>query len=166
MSATYTVPDTFSATDVSAVMRRVTAEFVMIAQSTGAITEAKAREWAHDVEALAQGGYLKAVDLTLLTGGAFGTEVLATRYTVDTASGDIATSRPGGVMWPRVHDVYLRIVLSHTGTYDATARARMKSKLKETWSRSDTDISHQQLVAAGGRSFVSSTFGMHRQDFC
>ena len=165
MSASYTVPDTFTAVDVSAVMRRVTAEFVMIAQSTGAITETKAREWAYDVEALAQAGYLKAVDLTLLTGGDYRMEVLATRYTVNTASGDIATSRPGGVMWPRVDDAYLRIVLFHTGTYDTAARARMQPKLKISWSSTNADTSHLHLAATGGRSFVSAAFGMQRQDF-
>lgn len=165
MSVSYTAPDTFTAIDISAVMRRVTADFVMMAQSTGAITEATARQWAHDVEVLVQAGYLKAVDLTLLTGGCYGTEVLATRYIVNTTSGDIATSRPGGVMWPRVDDAYLRIILFHTSTYDDTARARMQPKLKISWSPSDADTSHPQLAVTGGRSFVSAAFGMQRQDF-
>ena len=41
----------------------------MIAQSSGAITEACAHDYAHDVELLAKEGYLKSVDLTLLQQG-------------------------------------------------------------------------------------------------
>src|ERR1700716_2644033 len=93
--------ETFSYTnaDVEAVARRFTADLVMIAQSSGAITEAKAREYAHDVEALAKKGFLEKVDVTLLSGLV---EMRAVQYTVNTTSGDLTMSRPGGVMWPQV----------------------------------------------------------------
>ena len=45
--------------DIETVVRRFKADLVMIAQSTGAFTEAKARDYAHDVEVLAKEGYLK-----------------------------------------------------------------------------------------------------------
>jgi hypothetical protein len=102
---------TYTITDIETVVRRFTANIAMIAQSSGAITEAKAREYAHDVEALAKKDYLEKVDLTLFSGAV---EICATQYVVDTSAGDIAMSRPGGVMWPRVPDPYLRIVLSYT----------------------------------------------------
>jgi hypothetical protein len=70
MTNTATASETYSYTtaDVETVARRFTADLVMIAQSSGAITEEKAREYAHDVEALAKNGFLDKVDITLLSG--------------------------------------------------------------------------------------------------
>ena len=64
-----------------------------------AMTEEKAGEYAHDIEVLAKGGYLKYVDVTLFSNGV---EVRAARYNVNTEAGDLTSSRPGGVLWPRV----------------------------------------------------------------
>ncbi|XSC42699.1 hypothetical protein ACF1BQ_031060 [Bradyrhizobium sp. RDT10] len=41
----------------------------------------------------------------------------AAQYTVNTASGDLTMTPPGGVMWPKVEKLYLRIVLSHTSEH-------------------------------------------------
>jgi hypothetical protein len=108
MSYSATASETYSYTnvDVETVARRFTADLVMIAQSSGAITEAQAREYAHDVEALAKKGFLRKADITLLSNSV---EQRAVQYTVNTASGDLTMSRPGGVMWPRVANPYLRI---------------------------------------------------------
>ena len=46
MSSTATTTYTYSVTDVEIVMRRFTADIVMIATSSGAITEEKARTYA------------------------------------------------------------------------------------------------------------------------
>jgi hypothetical protein len=48
--------DTYSytLTDIETVVRRFTADIVMIAQSSGAVSEAKARDYAHDVEGARQ----------------------------------------------------------------------------------------------------------------
>jgi hypothetical protein len=134
MSSTVTATYTYTTADVETVVRRFTADIVMMAQSSGAITEAKAREYAHDVEALAKKGYLAKVDLTLLSGT---TEVRATQYLVSTAAGDLTMSRPGGVLWPRVASPDFRIILSYT---DAT------------------------LVASASRDYASNGWGMQRKD--
>jgi Bacterial HORMA domain family 1 len=164
MTYSATASETYSYTtaDVEAVARRFTADLVMIAQSSAAITEERAREYAHDVEALAKKGFLEKVDLTLLSGGI---ELRATQYTVNTASGDLTMSRPGGVMWPRVANAYLRIVLFPTDDYTLTQRAAMSGKLKINWSPTSDDTSHAALKAAGGRDYASNAFGMQRKDF-
>ena len=153
---------TYTITDIETVVKRFTADIVMIAQSSGAITEAKAREYAHDVEALAKNNYLEKVDLTLFSGTV---EIRATQYLVDTSAGDLAMSRPGGVMWPRVPDPYLRIVLSYTDAYDGAAREAMKRKLRINWTSTDADTSHSHLMRSGGRSYASSGWGMRRRDY-
>lgn len=162
----YTVAETrsytYTVTDIETVLRRFTADIVMIAQSSGAITEAKARDYAHDVEALAKKDYLEKVDLTLFSGAI---EICATQYVIDTSAGDLTMCRPGGVMWPRVHDPYLRIVLSYTDAYDATAREAMKGKLRINWTPTDADTSHSSLTQSGGRSYASNGWGMQRMDY-
>ena len=162
----YTVDETqsftYTITDIETVMRRFTADIVMIAQSSGAITEAEARDYAHDIEALAKKGYLKKVDLTLFSGTV---EIRATQYVVDSSAGDLAMSRPGGVMWPRVHDPHLRVVLTHTDNYDAAAKETMKNKLRIYWTPTNADTSHSRLTQSGGRSYASNGWGMQRRDY-
>lgn len=161
---TYTGSETYTYTiaDIETVVRRFTADLVMIAQSSGSITEAKAHQYAHDVELLAKNGYLKRVDLTLLSGT---TEIMATQYTVNTAAGSFSMSRPGGVLWPRIPNATLRIILSYTDEYDPAARETLKGKLKIAWVPSAADTSHCTLTSTGGRDYASNAWGMQRKDF-
>src|SRR5262245_12194396 len=138
MSSTATATHTFTNVDIEKVVRRFRADVTMIAQSTVAITEQPARQYAEDVEALSKGGYLKKVDLTLLDGNE---EVAATVYTVNTAGEALTSSLPGGVLWPRVRDPSLRIILSYTDTYTETARLTMKPKLNINWTPTTADTS-------------------------
>lgn len=162
MSYTSTTTETYSVTDIQTVMRRVTADIVMIAGSTGAVSEEKAREWGHDIEVLAKNGYLKAVDLTLFSGNS---EVNAVRYDVNRESGALSTSRPGGVLWPRVNLPNLQIILMYTAEYNDLARSKMKGKLRVSWVPSNADTSHSKLKSTSGRNYVSNTYGMQRKDF-
>ncbi|KQV96661.1 hypothetical protein [Pelomonas sp. Root1237] len=162
MSSTSTTTETYSVADIEIVMRRVTADLVMIASSTGAITEQKARDWGHDIELLAKNGYLKKVDLTLLS---FGVEQKATCFEVNVASGELTMSRPGGVMWPQVPNPVLRITISHTSAYDAAAQAKLAPKLNINWVESTADTSHRTLAASANRDYASNGYGMQRKDF-
>lgn len=162
MSATYAATQTYSVADVEIVMRRVSADLLMIASSTQAITEATAKDWAHDIELLAKQGYLHWVDLTLLANGE---EVQATRYVVNTESGELTSSRPGGVLWPRLTGATLRIVVSHTDAYDQAAQDRTRSKLRISWVPSTVDTSHATLTSSAGRDYASNGFGMQRKDY-
>lgn len=160
MSQTATA--TYTTTDIEKVVRRATTDLVMIADSSGAITADKARDYGHDIELLAKSGYLKMVDVTLLSAGI---EKRAVRYEVNTASGGLTSSRPGGVLWPKVPSPYLRLVLSYTSAYDDAARAKMAGKLKIGWSPTDADTSHGGLAASGGRDYASNSYGMQRRDW-
>jgi hypothetical protein len=161
-AATITDTETYSVADIEIVMRRFSADIVMIATSSAAITETKARDYAHDVELLAKAGYLETVDLTLLSGAV---EVKASRYEVNTSSGALTMSRPGGVLWPRVADPNFRIVLSYTDAYNAAARERMRGKLKIGWVPSNADTSHSGLKLSGGRDYASNGWGLQRKDY-
>lgn len=162
MTYAATASYTYSTVDIETVVRRFTADIVMIAQSSGAISEAQARDYAHDVEELAKKGYLKQVDLTLLS---CSTEVRATQYVVNTAAGDLTMSRPGGVLWPRVINPDFRIILSYTDLYTPTARVAIKGKLRINWVPTIVDTSHAALSSSGGRNYASNGWGMQRKDF-
>jgi hypothetical protein len=161
-TASSTVTDTYSVADVEVVMRRVYADLVMIASSSRAITEVTAMDYAHDIEALAKEGFLKKVDLTLMSSGA---ELRALRYDVDTDSGSLTTNRPGGVMWPKVDGANLRIVLSYTDAYTAAEKEKMRSKLRVNWTPTTVDTSHSTLSQSASRDYASNAYGMRRKDF-
>ena len=162
MTATRTASATYTAVDIENVVRRVTADLVMIAGSTGAISEVDARNYGHDIELLAKAGYLKSVDATLFSGEV---EVRAMRYEVNTESGNLTASRPGGALWPRVANPVLRIVIYYTDAYTDAARAGMSGKLLISWTPTTADTSHASLTANGGRDYVSKGFGMQRKDW-
>lgn len=162
MTYTATASYTYTTADIETVVRRFTADIVMIAQSSAAISEDTARNYAHDVEELSKKGYLKKVDVTLLSGGV---EIQAAQYTVNTSAGDLTMSRPGNAKWPRVASPHLRIVLSYTDSYTWAAEAAMKSKLKINWTPTIADTSHRSLKASGGRDYASNGWGMQRKDF-
>lgn len=162
MSSTYTSTSTYSVVDVENVVRRFSADIVMIANSTAALTESKARTYAKDIEALAKNGYLSSVDVTLLRDGK---ELKAVRYDVTTEAGSLNTSRPGGVMWPREPSGWIRVTIWHTSSYDDAAREKMKGKLENSWGPSTDDTSHSGLRQQGSRDYASGGFGMQRKDF-
>jgi hypothetical protein len=161
MTSTYATTETYSVVDVEKVVRSIRADLLMIASSSKAMTEEKAKQYAHDIEVLAKGDYLAFADLTLLDSSE--KEVAACRFDVVTkdASG---TSRPG-VMWPATPDGRVRIVLSYTTKYTDQAREEVKPDLKIGWVRSTDDISHSALTAAEGRAYSSNGYGANRKDY-
>lgn len=153
---------TYTTVDVENVVRRVKADLIMIAESTGAWTASKTADYAHDIEVLAKAGYLAWVDVTLMQSGS---ELKATRFHVDEESGSLTASRPGGVLWPRIPGANLRIIISYTDAYTAAAREATKGKLKIGWTTNFDDTSHSHLSSAGGRNYVSNAYGMQRKDW-
>lgn len=153
---------TFTQEDVAKVVRRFTSDLRMIAESSKSMTEAKAAQYGHDVEYLAQRGYLKMVDVTLLSAGA---EVKAVQYVVQVGSTDLTPSKPGGVLWPEVSQPILRIILSYTSEYTAAVKEKTLPNLKIGWVSTDASTAHVSLKESGGRDYSSNAFGVARKDF-
>jgi hypothetical protein len=162
MSQTRTASATYTTMDIENVVRRMKADLAMIADSTGAWTAQQAADYAYDIEVLAKAGYLAWVDVTLLQ---YGIELKAVRFDVDTDAGALTTSRPGGVLWPRVSGANLRIVISYTDAYTSEAREATRKKLKIGWTTSYDDTSHSSLNSSGGRNYASNAYGMQRKDW-
>ena len=153
---------TFTQEDVAKVVRRFTSDLRMIAESSKSMTEAKAAQYGHDVEYLAQRGYLKMVDVTLLSAGA---EVKAVQYVVQVGCTDLTPSKPGGVLWPEVSQPFLRIILSYTSDYTAAVKEKTLPNLKIGWVSTDASTAHVSLKESGGRDYSSNAFGVARKDF-
>ncbi len=162
MSTTNTQTTSFTTADVENVMRRITADLVMIASSSKAICETKARDYAYDIEYLAQKGYLKWVDITLFDGDE---EERATRFDFVTGADASGAARPGGVRWPQVGDPRLQLVISYTDAYTSEARTVTQPKLRTNWTPTTADTSHSSLQASGQRGYSSNGFGVERKDF-
>lgn len=162
MSSTSTSSYTYTTTDIEKVVRRLRADLKMIAQNSGGMTETEASEYSDDIELLAKNGFLKKVDVTLMSGSQ---EVRAAVYTVNDAGGGLSAANPGGVFWPRVDSPHVRLVISYSDKYTTDERARLKEKLKVNWSPTSADTSHSELKAAGGRDYMSNGWAMQRKDF-
>uniref|UniRef100_A6W315 Bacterial HORMA domain-containing protein n=1 Tax=Marinomonas sp. (strain MWYL1) TaxID=400668 RepID=A6W315_MARMS len=161
MTYSSTTTSTYTTTDVEAVMRRITADLVMIAASTGAITETFARNYANDIELLATNGYLDYVDLTLMSNGV---ELRATQFHVN-ESGELTNDRPGDARWPKVPGATLRIILSCLDTYDQAAEQKLSGKMKNSWSPTSDDMGHSGLTRKDGREYSSNGYGIQRRDY-
>jgi len=162
---TTTITETYTVTDIEKVIRNIKADLFMIADSTGAISRAEAGNYASDFEALAKKDYLAYVDLTLLNSW---TEVKAVRYTVNKNSGELTTSRPGGVLWPKVDYPNLRVVINYTDKFKQLTREEEKAvrdKLTINWVPSTADISHSTLQSESGRNYTSNAYGITRKDY-
>jgi hypothetical protein len=159
MSATATQTTTYSVSDIENVMRRFTADFYMIAESTEAMSRDRVSEFCHDLTLMAKEGYLEYVDLILYS---LGTKVQASRYVVNTDAGGLQGERPGGNPWPKVLLPTLRVVISHTAKWDTQPIDR--KRLKINWSPCASD-SHADLKSGGGRNYVSNGYGLERKDY-
>ena len=162
MSTTNSQTTSFTTVDVENVMRRITADLVMIASSSKAITETKARDYAHDIELLAKKGYVEWVDITLFDGDE---EERATRFDFVAGASASGTDRPGGVRWPQVTNPRLQLVISYTDAYTSEAKAAMQPKLRINWKPTDANTSHTSLQTSGQRGYSSNGFGVERKDF-
>lgn len=162
MSQTRTSSSTYTVADIENVVRRAKADLTMIAESTQAWTSEQTGNYLHDIETLAKNGYLAWFDVTLLS---YGVEQKAVRFDVNVEAGSLTTSRPGGVLWPKVAGANLRIVLGYTDAYTTAAREAIRPKLKIGWVPSHADTSHSSLSSCGGRDYASNSYGMQRKDW-
>lgn len=161
MSSSYTQTTSYTVADIENVLRTIRTDLVMIASSSGAITEDKAREYAADVEMLVKNSYLRTVDITLMVGT---TEFRAAKYSF--VDGDATgAARAGGVRWPRHEGAWLRIILSYTSAYTGEVKEKFSPRLKIKWVPSSEDTTQMSLNSSGGRSYSSNGFGADRKDF-
>ena len=160
--ATASYSYSYTETDVEEVARSFLADLKMIANSTRAQIETWAEESAHDIELFCKHGLLAAVDITLEDGFQ---EIKAVRYEVNVDSGQLKSTRPGGVMWPGTLANPGLVITLIFRTNQAYTNALRLPGLRHSWAPSNRDTSHSSLNGVGGRNYVSGAFGFQRKDF-
>ncbi|MBS7827424.1 hypothetical protein J7624_09740 [Wohlfahrtiimonas chitiniclastica] len=164
MSSSYssTNSSTYTVADVEKVVRSIKADLIMIASSTRAMTEEKAKKYAHDIELLAKNDFLSKVDVTLMSSSS--SEIRAIQYIFQTENA-LGTERPGGVMWPHTPNGRIRIILSHTSKYRNEPEKASKLPLEISWVSTTENTNHSSLTASGERGYSSNGFGANRSDY-
>src|SRR5271170_4316684 len=98
MMYTETQSQTFTIADIGKVIDCFAADLDMNSQSTALLTRDLVKQYAADVKAIAQKGYLLEANIVLRD--AAGNVMRAAKYEVNTEAGSLVASRPGNNRWP------------------------------------------------------------------
>jgi Bacterial HORMA domain family 1 len=161
MSSTETLTQTYTIADIGKVIDCFAADLDMTSQSTGLLTRDKVKQYASDVKAKAQKGYL--VEANIVLKDAAGNVVRAAKYEVSTDAASLTASRPGNNLWPATPGGELSVVLRNSQKWsDLTdsQRTAFNETLSISWVSSSTDISFPALTRSADRNYVSNGWGV------
>ena len=158
MMYTETQSQTFTIADIGKVIDCFAADLDMNAQSTGLLTRDLVKQYAADVKAMAQKGYLLEANIVLRD--AAKNVIRAAKYEVSTDASSLTAHRPGNNLWPRTPGGDLTVVVQYSEKWrDLTdsQRTAFCQTLGTTWSSSSTDLSFPSLP--GQRIAITSAMG-------
>jgi hypothetical protein len=166
MSYTESSTQTYTIADIGKVIDCFAADLDMTSQSTSLLRRDLVKQYASDVKAMAQSGYLLEANIVLkdLTG-----EVIrAAKYEVSTDAGSLTASRPGNNRWPATPKGDLSVVVRKSQKWrDLTDSQRQAFgwTLSTTWTTSSTDLSFPALTRSADRNYVSNGWGVTKSVF-
>lgn len=161
MSYSESLTETYSIADIGKVIDCVAADLDMNSQSTGLLTRDQVKNYAADVKALAQKGYL--VEANIVLHNSSGEPIRAAKYAVSTDASTLTAQRPGNNRWPRTPSGELSIVIRYSQKWhDLTdaQRAAFNQTLSTEWTTSNTDLSFPSLTRSADRNYVSHGWGV------
>lgn len=161
MSYSESLTETYSVADIGEVIDCVAADLDMNSQSTGLLTRDQVKNYAADVKALAQKGYL--VEANIVLHDASGQPIRAAKYEVSTDASTLTAQRPGNNRWPRTPSGHLNIVVQYSQKWlnlSDGQRAAFKQTLSTGWTTSNTDLSFPTLMRSADRNYVSNGWGV------
>jgi len=161
----------FPVEHIRTVAQRMTQDLKTIASSDDVrlvcrISDSQIARVCHDIELLAEKGYLHCVDVSVLTLGlGKKVELKAYRFDVNTATPKIRSNRPNGVFLSTLaeEEPTLRIVLKYTAQYTRTAQVELEAQLQSSWQAAYSDISHAELRADIDRDYSSHGYAIQRK---
>lgn len=161
----------FPVEHIRSVAQRMTQDLKTIASSDDVrlvcrISDSQIARVCHDIELLAEKGYLHCVDVSVLTLGlGKKVELKAYRFDVNTATPKVRSNRPNGVFLSTQaeDEPTLRIVLKYTAQYTRAAQIELEAELKNSWQAAYSDISHSQLRADIDRDYSSHGYAIQRK---
>ena len=161
MSYTESLTQTYTIADVGKVIDCFAADLDMTSQSTGLLTRDLVKQYASDVKAKAQKGYLLEVNIVLKDTA--GNVIRAAKYEVSTDATSLTASRPGNNRWPATPSGELTVVLRNSQKWhDLTAsqQSAFNETLSISWVSSSTDLSFPSLTRSADRNYVSNGWGV------
>ncbi|MGO9436411.1 MAG: hypothetical protein ACLP00_19220 [Terracidiphilus sp.] len=161
MPYTESITQTYTIADIGKVIDCFAADLDMTSQSTGLLTRDVVKQYAADVKAMAQQGYVEEVNIVLKD--SVGNVIRAAKYEVSTDGASLTASRPGNNRWPATPGGELSIVVQNSQKWrDLTdsQRAAFNETLTTSWIASSTDLSFPALTRYGDRSYVSNGWGV------
>jgi Bacterial HORMA domain family 1 len=166
MTYTESLTQTYTIADIGKVIDCFAADLDMTSQSTGLLKRDLVKQYAADVKAKAQKGYLLEANIVLRD--SMGNVIRAAKYEVNTDAGSLVASRPGNNRWPATPGGELSIVLRNSQKWhDLTdsQRASFNETLHINWVPSNTDLSFPSLTRYADRSYVSNGWGVTKTVF-
>ena len=163
MSYTESVTQTYTIADIGKVINCFAADLDMTSQSTGLLSRDLVKQYAADVKAMAQAGYL--VEANIVLKDSAGKIIRAAKYEVSTDAASLSASRPGNNRWPATPGGELSIVLQNSPKWQNLTdaqRAAFDKTLGTSWIPSNTDISFPGLTRYTDRNYVSNGWGVKK----
>jgi hypothetical protein len=164
----YTETQTHSYTiaDIAKVIDCIAADLDMNAQSTGLLPRNLVKQYAADVKALTQNGYLFEANIVLHDSS--GRLIRAAKYEVSTDGSALIAHRPGNNLRPSTPGGELTVVVRYSHKWrdlSDVQRAAFNKNLSPNWCASDTDLSFPSLTRSADRSYVSNGWGVTKSVF-
>lgn len=166
MSYTESLTQTYTIADIGKVIDCFAADLDMTSQSTGLLTRDLVKQYAADVKAMAQRGYLLEANIVLKD--AAGNVIRAAKYEVNTDAASLTASRPGNDRWPATPGGELRVVLRNSQKWcDLTdsQKTAFNETLSTSWIASSTDLSFPALTRSADRNYVSNGWGVTKSTY-
>lgn len=163
MSYTESTTQTYTVADIGKVIDCFAADLDMTSQSTGLLSRNLVKQYAADVKAMAQAGYLGEANIVLKDSA--GNIVRAAKYEVSTDAASLSASRPGNNRWPATPGGELSIVLQNSQKWQNLTdaqRAAFDKTLGTSWIPSNTDVSFPGLTRYTDRNYVSNGWGVKK----
>lgn len=163
MSYTESVTQTYTIADIGKVIDCFAADLDMTSQSTGLLSRDLVKQYAADVKAMAQAGYL--VEANIVLKDSAGNIIRAAKYEVSTDAASLSASRPGNNRWPATPGGELSIVLQNSPKWQNLTdaqRAAFDKTLGTSWIPSNTDITFPGLTRYTDRNYVSNGWGVKK----
>jgi hypothetical protein len=166
MMYTETQSQSFTIADIGKVIDCFAADLDMNSQSTALLTRDLVKQYAADVKAMAQNGYLLEANIVL--SDATKNVIRAAKYEVSTDASSLTARRPGNNLWPNTPGGELTVVVQYSKKWreltDAQ-RAAFRQTLGTMWSSSTTDLSFPSLTRSPDRNYVSNGWGLTKSVF-
>lgn len=174
IQATCAVEKSYAPQDIHPVVQRMTHDLKMIMGSAELrakynVSEAQIAQCCHDIQILAEHGYLQYVDVCLLDSvQGHRVEQKAYRFEMNAVGKKVRTNRPNSVFISNTDKTQptLRIVMKYTADYTRDAQIDLEAQIFAPWKAAYCDISHQPLRADIDRDYSCNGYAIQRKVFC